>query len=96
LEKVALFVDVKTAPGQRDAFVNRVKKHGELCLSTEPGCLRFEVLIPYDDANRVLLWEVYADDAALAAHDASEHMTAYREDVSSMILSRVRTHAKIV
>ncbi len=90
MTKIALSVDVKTTPGQRDAFVARIKQHGEYCLAHEPGCLEFHVVVPIDETDRVVLFEVYADKAALDAHDSSEHMAAYRRDTASMIAARMR------
>lgn len=76
-------------------FVEIVTAHGARSLELEDGCLRFEVLRSDDAANRVLLVEVYSDDAALETHWASGHMQQYREAVQGMIRSRTvhRCHA---
>jgi len=39
----------------------------------EPGCLRFDVARGNSDPTRFALYEVYADQAALDAHFATEH-----------------------
>jgi|SRR5208337_1446145 len=38
--------------------------HKARCLKDEPGTLQFEILLPRDDNTKVLLYEVYRDDAA--------------------------------
>lgn len=89
MAKVVLVVELEISPGQLNEFVDIVTKHGANSLQIEEGCLRFEVLKPRESDNKVLLVEQYADDAALDAHWNSDHMAAYREKVSEMILSRV-------
>jgi quinol monooxygenase YgiN len=39
----------------------------------EPGCLAYQPCRERDDPRRFLVFEVYRDDEALAAHGASEH-----------------------
>ncbi len=95
MTNIALSIDVRTTPGQRDAFVARIKQHGEFCLANEPGCLRFDVMIPLDEADRVVVFEIYADKAALDAHDCTEYMAAYRRDTGPMIASRVRVTGRL-
>ena len=47
----------------------------------EPGCLRFDVLQDDEDENRLHLYEVYKDQAAVDAHRAAPHFTKWRETV---------------
>ena len=94
--KISLVVELKMNPGTRDAFVERVRQHGETCLDREPGCLQFDVLVPTDGSDRVFLYEVYADQAAIDAHMATAHMAQYREDTEPMIAERIRTACAVV
>ena len=94
--KISLVVELKVKPGRRDAFVDRARRHGEACLDTEPGCLQFDVLVPNDASDRVFLYEVYTDQAALDSHGATAHMAAYRSDTNDMILKRTRTVCALV
>jgi quinol monooxygenase YgiN len=50
----------------------------------EPGNLRWEAWQDRDDPNRVLLDEAYRDDAAAAAHHATEHYKAYAGQVRDL------------
>jgi len=43
----------------------------------EPGCLRFDMGEAED--GTILLWEIFADQAALDAHMRSPHYTAWAE-----------------
>jgi quinol monooxygenase YgiN len=43
----------------------------------EPGCITYVPLLPDDDADAILIWEQYRDEAALEAHRASPHFKQY-------------------
>ena len=47
----------------------------------EPGCLRFDVLQDSEDPNKIHLYEVYKDQAAVDAHRQAPHYTKWRETV---------------
>lgn len=86
--QISLVVDYQIKPGQRDNFVKRVRQHGRTCLDREPGCLRFDVLVPREDGDRVLLYETYSDQAAFDAHAATAYMAEYRRDIQDIMLER--------
>ncbi|KAG8153805.1 putative quinol monooxygenase [Burkholderia catarinensis] len=44
----------------------------------EPGNLRYDLFRQTDGKPGFHLFEIYRDEAAIAAHRASEHYTAYR------------------
>ncbi|MBC8051138.1 MAG: antibiotic biosynthesis monooxygenase [Chitinophagales bacterium] len=96
MTNIALSIDVRTTPGERDAFAARLKRHGEFCVANEPGCLSFFVMTPLDADDRVMAFEVYADKVALEAHDASDHMAVYRKDTAHMVAARVRVTGPLV
>jgi autoinducer 2-degrading protein len=62
--------DVK--PEHREAFIQALVTHGRAAVPTEPGTLRFDVLVDQDDPNRVFLYEAYADADAFGVHLAGE------------------------
>src|SRR5688572_8117007 len=62
--------DVK--PEHRETFIQAVVEHGRAAVPTEPGTVRFDVIVDQDDANRIFLYEAYADPAAFNAHLAGE------------------------
>ena len=87
---IALVVQLDLEPGRREAFVARALRHRETVLANEPGCLRFDVLTSDEDENRVFLYEVYADEAALEHHFGTPWMKRYLEDTGPMIARRRR------
>lgn len=93
---LALIVDIRLAPGAREAFLERVRAHARACLALEPGCLRFDVLSPDGEADRVVLYEVYADQAALDAHRATDRIATFFDDTRDMIAERSRVLCRVV
>jgi quinol monooxygenase YgiN len=96
MSKVALVVELEMVPGQRDAFLDRVRQHGKMCLEREPGCHVFDVLVPDEGGDRVFLYEVYADKAAVEHHVSTPYMARYLEDTGPMIAQRTRNLCRLV
>ncbi|MCB0022992.1 MAG: antibiotic biosynthesis monooxygenase [Caldilinea sp.] len=86
-----LIVHLEIADGRRDEFAALARAHGERSVRLEEGnCLSFEVFVPAENAQEVILVEKYVDDAALQAHWDSAHMAAYMAQTGSMIVGRTR------
>ena len=96
MSKIALVVDLKIAPGQLEAFLDRVRRHAKTCLAEEVGCLQFNILEPLEGSDRVFLYEVYSDQAAVETHLGTDYMARYMEDTGRMIAERTRTACKVV
>lgn len=54
----------------------------------EPGNLRFDVCRATDDPTRFLLYEVYVDEAAFAAHQTTEHYFRWRDTVGDWMAQK--------
>ncbi len=93
---VVLFVEIDTVPGQRDAFLARVREHRANVQNNEPGCQCFDISVPDDGEDKVRLYEVYADQAAFDLHMETEHMKQYRADTGPMVANRQLTKAVLV
>ena len=81
---IVRFVTVRVKPGQERAFEEATVKnhHGSV---EEPGCLRFDVLKDTATDGVYYLYEVYANEAATAAHKDTEHYRAWRDAVAPMM-----------
>lgn len=64
---IAIIVEYEPLAGQRDALLHRVKASVEQCLR-EDGCLRMEVFATGGDDRRIVLSELWRDEAALKVH----------------------------
>jgi quinol monooxygenase YgiN len=86
MPKLAIIGTVEVTPGRRDEFLPLLMAHRARCLRDEPGTLQFEVLLPRDDKTKVLIYEVYRDDAAFDAHLNGASMKRVREEAGGMMV----------
>jgi quinol monooxygenase YgiN len=56
-------------------------------VAKEPGCHQFDVTVDRAE-NRVLLYEVYDDQAAFDAHLQTPHLAAFRAGIEPLVVSR--------
>ena len=76
---IILHVTIQVKPEHNAEFLEVVRHDAEHSEMDEPGCLRFDVIQDRDDANRFYFYEVYRDEAALAAHRETPHFKNYAE-----------------
>ena len=55
MAKLAIVATIKTVPGKRDEYLKHLKAHGERCLAAEPGTLKFEIMLPREEADTIML-----------------------------------------
>jgi quinol monooxygenase YgiN len=85
---IALFVTLDFNEGAMTGYLELAHQHKALVLKNEPGCQKFDILTPDDTENRVHLFEVYDDEAALEIHMNSDYMQKYREKSGPMLANR--------
>ena len=85
MAKFVIVATLEIAQGQMDAFLPLLIAHRDRCLKDEPGTLRFDVLRPRNEENSVLLYEVYADDAAFQVHWNGPHVARMRAETTGMV-----------
>ena len=85
--KVALIVEYTTKEGCLEAFLDLIAPHAAASRE-EPGTLRFDVLLPQEEANKVVLYELYADQDAYRFHASSERLAALRKAVPELVTGR--------
>jgi quinol monooxygenase YgiN len=94
--KHAVIGTMEVKPGTREEVLRAVLAHRERSLRDEPGTLQFEVLVPNDDDNKILLFELYADTEAFEAHfyrGASVAQT--KREIGHLIVSLAGVHSKL-
>jgi autoinducer 2-degrading protein len=67
------------------AFLAAVRENAALSVLHEPGCLRFDVLVPVQGAPSVLLYEIYRSRADFDLHLATDHFLRFEEATRSMV-----------
>jgi autoinducer 2-degrading protein len=91
---LVIHVDIAVVPDQLDAFLAATEANATASRQ-EPGILRFDVLTDRTDPTRVVLAEIYRDDAAVAAHKETAHYATWRDTVAPM-MARPRVGTKYV
>ena len=86
MPKLAIIGTLEVAPGRKDEVLPMLMAHRARCLKDEPGTLQFEVLVPRNDDTKVLLYEVYRDDAAFNVHWNGTSVARLREEAAGMIV----------
>jgi (4S)-4-hydroxy-5-phosphonooxypentane-2,3-dione isomerase len=84
MPKLAVIGTIDTAPGRRDEVLTALKAHKDRVLKDEPGTLKFEILVPREDDERILLVEVYQDDTTFELHRTKPSITQFREETTGM------------
>ena len=90
---MSIIVEFETLDGREEEFLAVITEHARRTREEEPGCLRFEVLKPIEDdgtpiPNRVLVSELYADEAAVKAHRANPRMPSVGKATAPLLTSR--------
>lgn len=75
-----LTVTIHVKPAHIDEFIAATLANARGS-RTEPGNIRYDVLRSEDDPNQLMLYEVYRDAAALAAHRDTLHFKTWLETV---------------
>jgi (4S)-4-hydroxy-5-phosphonooxypentane-2,3-dione isomerase len=91
MPKLAIVVAIEVTPGRREEFLPLLMAHKARCLKDEPGTLQFEVLVPHDENSKLLLYQVYQDDAAFETHFNGPSITRLREEAAGMAADVQRT-----
>jgi len=81
---------VVAKPDQVDRFMSMLLENAKAARETEPGCRQFDVLVDPKDRTRVMLYEVYEDDAAFQAHQQTPHFKRYIAEAIPLLQSRDR------
>ncbi len=87
---LALAVSIRIKPEHVERFMAAVEENGRAARESEPGCQVFDILVDPQDRTQVLLYEVYADEAALDAHQNTPHFKKYLESAVPLLASRER------
>jgi len=96
MARIGIVVAFRIKPGCRQKFEALLNDHIAKTRQEEPGCERFDMLHPLDhsgaaDDSRLMLYEVYRDQAALDVHQGNPRLAAVRKAYASLIDSRELT-----
>jgi quinol monooxygenase YgiN len=80
---IVLVAQYQAQPGRGDEVEAAVKRMASLVKQHEPGCLLYQANRSREDPDHFLLYEQYADEAALEAHRQAPH---FKEIVEGTIV----------
>jgi quinol monooxygenase YgiN len=81
----AIIVDFRLKPGTRSAFRRLIDANARDSAGTERGCRRFDVLQPAGEADRIMLYEIYDDEAAFEAHVRTSHYARFDAESAPLV-----------
>ncbi len=81
-----IMVRLEVKPDRVDDFLRLVTFNASESRK-EPGNLRFDVVRSIDSPTKFGLYEVYRDDAAVRAHQATPHYAKWRGEVEDLLVT---------
>ncbi len=84
-----LQVTIRVKPENVDAFMKKAIENATAARK-EPGCRQFEVLVDPNDRTKVMLFEIYDDEAAFEAHQQTPHFKKYLAEAVPLLAARER------
>src|SRR6478609_6290538 len=90
MSRIMIVVEFEVKPEYRNQFIELMKGHAQRSRS-EDGCQQFDVLLPQEDQNRVLLVEAWRDQAALDVHSKTPTLAKTRETYQPWLVARKMT-----
>jgi quinol monooxygenase YgiN len=84
-----LQVTIRVKPENVDAFMKKAIENATAARK-EPGCRQFDVLADPNDPTKVMLYEIYNDEAAFEAHQQTPHFKKYLAEAVPLLAARER------
>jgi (4S)-4-hydroxy-5-phosphonooxypentane-2,3-dione isomerase len=84
MHMIMVRLDVK--PESLDDFIKLVTFNASQSRK-EPGNLRFDVVRSIESPTRFALYEVYRDEAAVLAHQATSHYARWRAEIEALLVT---------
>lgn len=78
-EPVTVIAELRFDPRHQEAVLELARRHVRNTLAAERDCLRFELVAPKDEPGVLVFSEMFASEAALAAHRQSAHAQWFKE-----------------
>jgi len=76
MNHLGIIVEFEVPADALDTFHAALRANASASIA-EPGCRQFDVLQRLDDPGKVVLYEIYDDQAAFTEHLAAEHTKSF-------------------
>ena len=80
---IHIIVRIEPKPDKIEAFLE-LATYDARNSRQEPGCLRFDVLRQNDNPGKFAFYEVYKDDDAVKAHQATPHYARWKSEIEAL------------
>lgn len=88
MNQFVIIVDFRLKPGAKAAFLRLINENARASCRDEPGCRRFDVLATQNEADRIMLYEIYDDRAAFDAHIKTRHFASFNEASAALVAEK--------
>ena len=95
MAEFAIVVEFRVKAGARERFLELVTANAAASVRDEPGCRRFDILLPEEGGERVDLYEIYDDAEAFAAHLETPHYNRFRAASAELIEQQTVTRYRV-
>lgn len=82
----AVIVEFRAKPGKTEEFAALIDRHAHNSRTLEDGCLAFDVCQDPGDPALVVLYEVYEDEAAHAAHREMDSFKWFFKEAPALLI----------
>ena len=96
MSKLAIFVELQAKPGSFDAYRAAMLRHAALSLQEDAGCRQFDIFVPQDLPDTLMVYEVYDDEASFQGHAKSKHTADHGAATKDLVASRRLVKAELV
>jgi autoinducer 2-degrading protein len=83
-----VFVDFQLKPGALAVFRELIDVNARESVRSEPGCRRFDVIVPEGATDEILLYEIYDDRSAFHEHIKSEHFARFDAASAALVVKK--------
>ena len=75
--------------GEMPVFRKLIDENARQSCRLEPGCQRFDVLVPHGSTDSIFLYEIYDSRAAFEDHLKAAHYHIFDHASAALVLSKV-------
>ena len=86
---IVLQVQIEIAAGNESRFTELLMENARAARQ-EPGCRLFEMMVDPADASKLMLLEIYDDQAAFDKHQEGEAFKKYLKEAVPLVAKRER------
>jgi quinol monooxygenase YgiN len=85
---IVLVAKYTVQPGKQDEVIAALQRMAPLVKQHEPGCHLYQVSRSQDNPDLLMLYELYADEAAVQAHRETPHFKEIIEGTVAPLLAK--------